>query len=295
MTTRANPGSEWSGGRPQLNLARSLGSFTRFSQVKNALLQGGVAAGLTATLVGKDSLEIATFERRINPSLEPEVRLYCQHIRLDRILEDSFEVGAGLDIDLTPIGGGSLTVESEVGLKLIGGGHVLLRFAGYFRGPSFYISADVLAGLDSPGNGAYIGAGYHYDSGSVAICGGVGKTPAGWYRVALIGDSALPLSSIGALFIQRKVADIAAVASPEGWRQYVSVFRGYDSDGAIACGGWRNDDSDTLATDNFVNSGADYGLSSEDRQLILAAYPAGGDSETTWRQLHVNDADESLS
>lgn len=296
MSWRSNSFSDFAGGRPRPNLARSLGSFFKFSQIKDALLRPSVIPGITATLIGLDNLEIATFENQLNPSLEAEVRLYGQHVHFDRVLPNiSFQLGSGLDIELIPInGGGSISMLEGTGLQVIGSGHILCRFAGYFRGPGFFVSAQASAGMDTPGTGSYLGAGYQYSGGSLAVGGGVGNIPAGWYRLALLGDPAAPLTLSGVAFVQRKVADLLGTATPEDWQFHAEVFRASGDLGSLVCGGWRVDGSDTLATQNFAEDSADYGLSNEDRQLLLVSYPSGGTNQTVWNHVHVSDSDKEL-
>ena len=250
MSFRTNSMGDWAGGKPRPNLARSLGSFLKFSQVRDSLLRPGRAEGITATLVGLDGLEIATFERQLNPSLEPEVRLYGQHIHFDRAIPNqSFTVGPGQDIEFINInGGGAIFIVPRIGIQEVGSGHILCRFAGFFRGPVFFVAAQADVGMDSPGTGAYFGAGYRFDSGVQAVCGGVGRFPAGWYRSALLGSPTSPLSPTGVAFVQRKVAAPLGVATPESWNLHCSVARGAGDLGSLACGGYRSDGSDAAAT-----------------------------------------------
>lgn len=294
MTNRPDQtGTGWSGGRPQLNLAKGLGAFTRFSQVKAALLQGGVAHGQTATLVGLGGFQICSFERSNDLLGDPEVRLNSQHIHANHIVDGvSFEIGAGLDIEYIDIGaGGSVAVDEGVGLRQLGGGgHVLLRFAGFFRGHSFYISSGVVLGMDAPGTGAYVGAGYQYSEGTLSNSGGIGKLPAGWYRTALLGDPESTLSVVTLSAVQRSVADPNGVSDTEDWQVYEAIFQTTGNFGTLVGGGFREDHSD-LTTDTFSNNGSDFDLEHEDRQLLLSAYPAGGSQSVVWTHIHVTDSD----
>lgn len=287
MTFKLNSFGAWAGGKPMPNLAKSLGAFSKFSQLKDALLRPGVGLGATAMLVGRDNLEICSFCKGLDPSAGPEVVIFSGHIYLSRLLEDSFEIGPGMDIEAVGVGGPTVVqILPGQGLKTDGGAHVFLNFAGHLRGPGLFVSADASVGMDLPGIGDYFGCGFAYNSKVSVRCGGASLFPEGWHRCGLGGDAAYRLTATAVVKEKIKIADIHAIADSEEFSVHLFVFRAYGDRGSASGGAWRMDGSDNLAIGNFTQTATNQALSFEDRTPVLVS-DSGGAVEILWRHCYI--------